>query len=91
MVTTSPTVKRTVGTRIACGGSSRWKLQVIGNAKLPDDELVDLQTPYSSAPNREATDRDSADGQCTNCQRAESLCTDCESSQGVRVPGTEEG
>jgi hypothetical protein len=66
-------------------------LQVIGNAELPNDELVDLQMPYSSASNREATDRDNADGQGTNCQRAECLCTDCESPQGVRVPGTEDG
>jgi hypothetical protein len=65
-------------------------LQVIGSAKVPNDELVDLQTPNSSASNREATDRDSADGQCTNCQRAECLCTDCESPQGARFPRTED-
>lgn len=66
-------------------------MQVIGNSELPNDELVDLQMPYSSASNREATDRDNADGQSTNCQRAECLRTDCESSQGVRVPATEDG
>jgi hypothetical protein len=64
-------------------------LQAIGNPELPNDELVDLQMPYSSTSNREATDRDSADGQCTNRQRAECLRTDCESFQGGRVPVTE--
>jgi hypothetical protein len=68
----------------------RWKLQILGYAELPNDELVDLQTPYSSAPDREATNGDSADGQCTNCQRAECLGTDRESLLGSGFLGAED-
>ena len=65
-------------------------MQVLGNAKPPNDELVNFQTAYSSTPNRKATNSHSADGQCTDSQRAECLSTDRKSPSGARVSGTED-
>jgi hypothetical protein len=47
-----------------------WHLQFIGNAKPPDNKVINLDTTNSSATNRKATDCQSANGQRTECDCA---------------------
>ena len=72
-----------------------WKLQVFGNAKPPNDELVDIHAPYPSAANCQAANRYCAECQCTHSQSAkgqgaESLRADRESTHRVRAPAAKQ-
>jgi hypothetical protein len=44
----------------------RWCLQLLGNAKVSDNELVDFEPTDSGAADRQPTNSESADGQRTN-------------------------
>jgi len=58
-------------------------LQLLSNAKVPNNKLVDFEPPESSATDRQATNSKGADGQRSNRdggkrQRANRLCPDAD-------------
>jgi hypothetical protein len=63
------------------GVAIRRRLQLLNDAKSPNNKLVDFEPPDSSAANRQTSNSESTDGQRANrdggkCQRPNRMCSD---------------